>query len=71
MKFTFLQLILASVGVSVTHTTTQTITARGTTANGTDASTDACAIMARMQEEGEVIVGVPGWHQQGNIVVTF
>jgi hypothetical protein len=72
MKFTFLRSILASVGVSGTQTTTQTITARGTTAAaGTDASTDACAIMARMQEEGEVIVGVPSWHQQGNIVVTL
>jgi hypothetical protein len=28
-----------------------------------------CAMEVRMQEEGEVVAGVPGWNPEGNIIV--
>jgi sugar lactone lactonase YvrE len=57
--------------------------ATATDATATDASTPGadlaatgltptdgnCAMAVRMQEEGEELVAVPDWHQQGNIVV--
>lgn len=84
MKFTFVKTISAIAAFGVAQSSAQSTTAAATTAAATTAAAQStaaaassgltptegdCAMEVRMQEEGEVVAGAPGWNPEGNIIL--